>query len=514
MANQPFNHEEQQFLSSTGLDKLAAPAALPAARAARIASKARRKLALNAPAGATAPIRQPAAKRSTLRVPRWITAAAVGTAAAVTLTLVPLTGEPDIASAMEKAVADLHSYHGVVERQWLDQNGQTDRIKPERSELWEAGEKYRWITHNYNADDQIISNVWFVSDGDRQWGLDTRSKTVSVGPAIDSVRLRENLGVKELARLVLRNPHKVVGKETVAGRNAIKIEVTAQEGVPNYVWIDAETKLPLKAVEWMGTYGQKVITYAQLDINPKLDPSLFTVQVPEGYTLTEQPGRWVASLDEAERVAGFKPVAPGEQPRRIAAWEGNVAFVYEGAVLYQRSRTLKLWTAGNFVDGVGTAGGGPLLVANGGEHLQWHQNGIEMEINGPDPEKLHAIGRSVAPDFALPDPEADLVSQAKVKVEVGMEAARAIQADADERGESVLEHLSPANAAHAYLTEQFGTMPYEHDPYDNTDLSVPAMSVAEAVVAVPSGPVSRVYAKRVVSPKSHGAWFVVGYDPR
>lgn len=516
MANQPFNQEEQHFMETTGLGASSQPPALSPEKRARIASRARQTLGLTAetrrPPAPVTPLRRSAAGRNPRW--RWLLTAAVSAAAACAIVLAPGMNQENISLAMEKAIANLDSYHGVVELQWLNEHGYPDLATPARSELWEEGEKYRWITHSYDGKGDIRSDTWFVSDGERQWGLNTGAKVVSVGLAIDSIRLRENLGVKELARLVLRNPHKVVGKETVAGREATKIEVTTPSGQTDYIWIDAETFLPLKAVEWHGAHMQKVITYTRLDVNPQLDPSLFTVKVPEGYQLKESPGQWITSFDEAAQVAGFRPIAPGEKPRRMAAWEGNVALVYDGAVVYQRAKPGPLWTHSNFAMGVGKAGGGPLVMFQDGEILTWIQGGIGVEINGPDPEQLQAIARSIAPDFTLPDPKADLVSQARVKVAVDQETARAAQAKADERGEPQLEHLSPANTAYAFLTKEFGPMAFNHDPYDESDLTVSAMSAVEAIVEVPSGPAARVYVKRLVSPRTDGAWFVVGYDPR
>jgi outer membrane lipoprotein-sorting protein len=125
---------------------------------------------------------------------------------------------------------------------------------------------------------------------------------------------------------------KAVGEEQIGGRRTKAYEITvkdpkvARAGVWT-VWVDPETELPVRLAD-----AQRAIVLNFEDWNKEFDPKLFTLDVPEGYKLTEEPnkpgpsepeGRTVfvkfvqPAIDNAEKAKSVKVTATLEADGKV-----------------------------------------------------------------------------------------------------------------------------------------------------------------------------------------------------
>lgn len=235
------------------------------------------------------------------------------------------------------------------------------------------------------------------------------------------------------AGYAMRNPHRTVGQETVSGRWTTKVEITnptqpdnttdggkrkpALEGVPSpagpskfqlstyHVWIDDETKLPLKWELPIGDGQFYVAAFSTFEVNPVIDPAVFRLPSAD-YRVEVRSGNAVASVAEAAAVAGFTPLMPTEAPVRIFASAGRIVLSYRDANISQGKADGPL--KNDTSSALGTAAGGPLRVDNGDESLHWVQNGLAISAGTIPGLSNHYIelARQIAPDLTLPAPAA------------------------------------------------------------------------------------------------------------
>ena len=409
--------------------------------------------------------------------------------------------ETDVVHAMERAIAQLQSYHGVLEKRATNADGETWLVR--RIEVWVDGDRYA------TRDD---TGVVTVHDGRRKWQVRPADRVVAVLPPLPDVR---PFDLEDEARAALRYPHRVVGREQVAGREAIRLRIEPPGGLPYDLWVDAETHLPLRLRTAMQNGLQTETTFVRFEANAPVDPSRFRFEVPAGYRVEEEnPGQFVDTPAEAAVIAGFAPLLPDEAPRRILAARHRVVLDYGETVIveepaqgpFEPERGAALGTVGE--DGV-------LEVF--GDRLRWRQQGLEITVEGPQRVEL---ARALAPDLRLPDPggqpsgsgSASGNFDPQVEVSVDMEVERNSQQQVD--GGHFPWMLDPVQVAGAFLLGQFGEQMGDPAALVDEHIRVVHNDGRRAIVEVEVGPVARVYLERLVRPDESGIWTVVGYDPR
>jgi len=451
------------------------------------------------------PQRLRAAVERQVRAPRrWFVPAAAALVAALVLiaVFVPWPGLPwapqgdvDVVHAMERAVAGLQSYHGVLEKRAFNAAGEQWLVR--RTEIWAEGDKYA------TRDD---TGVLTVNDGERRWQVRPAERLVVVLPLLPDPRAFD---LHDEARRALQYPHEVMGAEQVAGREAVRVRITPPGGLPYDLWVDAHTHLPLRLRTAMQNGLQTETTFVRLEANAPVDPSLFTFRVPEGYRVQEDnPGQLVDTPAEAAAIAGFTPLMPDEPPSRILAARERVVLEYGETVIVEEPARGAFEPAPN--GAVGSAGDAPLEVLS--ESLRWRQQGLEIRVEGP---RRVELARAIAPDLKLPEPGgggSDDGFSPQVQVSVDMEIERNSQQQVD-RGSSPWM-VDPAQVAAAFLlgrnTKGIG------DPAALVDehVRVTRNDGVRAVVEVEVGEIARVYLERLVRQDETGIWTVVGYDRR
>ncbi|QIA27736.1 hypothetical protein DYI95_009630 [Thermaerobacter sp. PB12/4term] len=405
--------------------------------------------------------------------------------------------ETDVVHAMERAVAQLHSYHAVLEKRTTNAAGETWLVR--RIEIWVDGDRY------VTRDD---TGVVTVHDGRRKWQVRPADRVVAVLPPLPDVR---PFDLEDEARAALRYPHRVVGHEQVAGREVIRLRIEPPGGLPYDLWVDAESHLPLRLRTAMQNGIQTETTFVRFEANVAVDPSRFRFHVPAGYRVEEEnPGQLVDTPAEAAAIAGFTPLLPDEAPRRILAARDRVVLDYGETVIVEEPAQGPFEPQPNAA--LGSAGQDGLLEVFGAR-LRWRQQGLEITVEGP---RRVELARALALDIQLPDPNRDpgvgTGFDPEVEVSVDMEVERGSQQQVD-AGHSPWM-LDPVQVAGAFLLGRFGEQMGGPGALVDRHIRVVHNDGRRAVVEVQVGPVARVYLERRVRQDETGIWTVVGYDPR
>lgn len=443
----------------------------------------------------TAPGRRPESARPWFRRSRTIIGlAAVTLAAVLTVIWSGLLGG-DLVHAMNRAVAGVESFHGVLEVR--SQNALGEEWPVRRVELRAQGESYAMLQHD---------GTYTVNNGERKWQVRPDSKEVILLPPVpDPTPGGFSLGRQ--AESALRYPHQLVGYETVAGRRAAVIRISPPGGLAYRLWIDTETRLPVQLETPMQNGMRTFYTFVSFEPNVAIEPETFVYEVPDGYSVVDDdPGQEVASVAEAAAISGLTPPFPSEPPQRAFAYRDRIVLDYGESTVVLRAASGPLapepWVA------LGTAAGGLLEVIPGS--LRWQQEGVEVLVQGL---RRIELARQIAEDIELPDPSRNLAAEAQIPVPVDIDIAAADQRQVD-GGHSPWQ-LDPLHVALVFVNLQVspGGIQGEY-PVGVQSLTVSANTGLEAVVEVDAGPIARVYLKKVVRQDETGIWSAVGYDPR
>jgi len=397
--------------------------------------------------------------------------------------------------AMERAVARLNNYHGVLEMRTRNAAGEEWLVR--RVELWYEGGKYAIK----QADGTLT-----VNNGQRKWQINHEAKEVVILPLLPDPT-GKSFDLRDEAKRAKQYPHAAMGTETVAGREAVKLAISPPGGEEYYLWVDTETNLPIQLQTAMQKALQTTYTFVSFEPNIKMPEDIFDYRVPQGYRVVEEdPGQLVATIEEAAAISGFVPLLPKQAPVRILAFKERIVLDYGDTTVMEYKPVGEFEFKPNA--SLGSAAGGPLEIWY--ERLRWRQEGLEIQVEG---DKRIELAREIAAGLALPDANQDLASKAKVKVPVNMEIVEASQKQVDS-GSSPWQ-LDPLQVAHTFVNLQVTPEGIQGEP----QIQMPSFKLVtnnsvEAVVEVDEGPVQRVYLKRLVRQDETGIWTVVGYDPR
>lgn len=401
----------------------------------------------------------------------------------------------DAVYAMEKAVANLTNYHGVLEMRACNAAGEAWMVR--RAELWSEGDKYA-----VRQDDGTLT----VNNGAQKWQVRPQSKEVAVlPPAPDPVR--HGFDLRDEARKAKQYPYTVAGSEMIAGRQATKLEIAPPGGLAYYLWIDTETSLPVQLQTAMQNALQTTYTFISFTPNTAIDPQIFAYQPPAGYQVVDKdPGQLVTTVEEAAAISRLTPLYPQAAPARIFAFTDRVVLDYGDTTIVETAARGAFAPAANAA--LGAAAGGPLEVW--WEQLRWRQDGLEIQVAGP---RRVELARQIAADLTLPQTGENLSGKARVKVPVEMEIVKASQQQVD-RGSSPWQ-LDPLQVALTFVNLQVSPEGISGEPeIPMSSFTLTANNGAEAAVAVADGPVEQVYLQRLVRQDETGIWTVTGYDPR
>lgn len=400
----------------------------------------------------------------------------------------------DIVYAMEKAVGELSSYRGILKVSTKNEAGQEWMVR--QIEIWSEGNKYA-----LRQNDGTLT----VNNGQQKWQVLPHNKEVAILPLVPDPT-QNTFDLRDEAKRAKEYPHKVVGTETIYGRETAKLEISPPGGLTYHIWVDKETNLPVQLQTAMQKALQTTYTFVSFEPNAEIDSKTFAFQIPEGYKVVENdPGQLVATIEEAAKICGFTPLLPQKTPERIFAFQDRIVLDYADTIVVERLAQGTFTPKAN--SALGKAAGGPLEVW--WESLRWRQDKVEIMIEGAQREEL---AREIAPDLVLPDSKQNL-NQAQVKVPVDMDIVKASQQQVDS-GSSPWQ-LDPLQVAQTFVNLQITPNGIVGEPAIGTSsFKLLANNGVEAVVEVAEGPVKKVYLKRLVRQDESGIWSVIGYEPR
>lgn len=442
-------------------------------------------------------ILQKVRKKKRPKLWKWLPAAALVAGVLIFTAINPWQAKlgNDPVYAMEQAVSRLNSYYGVMEV--YSENAQGEKWLVRQVEIWSQGDKYA-----VRQDDGIMT----VNDGRQKWQLLPQDKEVVLLPVAPDPT-RDSYDLRDEARQAKKYPYAVKGTETIAGRQALKLEVMPPGGLPYYLWVDIETDLPIQLQTAMHNGLRSTYTFIKFEPNIKIDAEIFAYELPQDYQVVEDDqGQLVLTVEEAKAIAQFEPLIPEEAPLRIFAHKDRIVLDYGHTTIVEKKAQGDFEPEPNAA--LGTAAGGPLEVW--WERLRWQQDGLEIQVEG---ERRVELAKQIAGDLTLPQGQEGLTDQAQVKVPVDMEIAKADQQQVD--GGHVPWQLDPVFVATVFVNLQVIPQGIQGEPeIPEGTFTLAVNNGVEAVVDVSEGPIKKVYLKRLVRQDETGIWSVVGYDPR
>lgn len=422
-------------------------------------------------------------------------AAAAGVILVLALTMGRSFFTNDVVLAMEKAVQQLSSYQGTLEM--VAENAAGEQWMVRRTQIWVEKEKYAM---RQNKETLTVNN------GDQKWQVREEKREVALLPPVPDYT-RQGFDLQDEAKRAKEYPHTVVGKEEIAGRETIRLQIFPPGGDPYHLWVDVETDLPLQLQSADVNALQTTYTFVEFQSNVTIDPEMFRFQIPEGYQLVEEdPGQLVNTIGEAAQFSGLQPAVPQSAPERIFVFQDKIVLDYGDTTISQVPAQDPWEPEGH--GALGEIDGKPVEVIR--ERIRWQQQGLEILIEGP---RAPELAREIAPSLILPNKNQDLSSQAKVKVPVDLEIVRADQKQVD--GGHTPWQIDPLSVALTFVNLQVtpgGIVGEPQIPYRT--FTMEKNTGAECTVNVSQGPVSKVYLKRLVRQDESSIWTVVGYDPR
>jgi len=143
-----------------------------------------------------------------------------------------------------------------------------------------SGQRIRRVMANVPTMNMIID-----LDSSKMLVLDDSEKTAAYVDIQGQVQERHQSFVKFLRHVItkIKDNHQELGEQEINGQKAIVFEATG----PNErvkIWADPETAAPIR-IEL--TLGQMFAVMKNFQINPPVDDSLVSMDVPDGYTLAK-----------------------------------------------------------------------------------------------------------------------------------------------------------------------------------------------------------------------------------
>lgn len=269
---------------------------------------------------------------------RYVTLFA-GVAAAATIiifvapkVLLPL-GDSNIVYAMEKAIQKVEAYHGTIAV--VETNELGEAVTQAEREVWaDTDGKYYVKELSGTAKDMIT-----INNGEKKWQLRPQEKEVYLFSTFpDPYRFTFELA-DELKEVKAAEAVKELGEERILGRETTVLQITPQGGEAYRLWIDQETKLPLQRETALQNAIRYKVTYTSIEFKKEIPEELLAYHLPKEYTEVDHGAdQLVNTLEEAESMAGFRPVLPDTVPEGYALTkiayvkkDGGVKLTYTSA---------------------------------------------------------------------------------------------------------------------------------------------------------------------------------------
>lgn len=460
---------------------------------------------------------------------------------AVMLNFVTTFNKGNIVYAMEQAYQGIKAYHGVLEI--VETNAMGQKSLQGKLEVWADKLGHYYVKELEGTQQGLIT----ANNGQKKWQFRPEQKEAVIYSAFpDPYRFTFELGM-EVNEVKNALKSEVVGEEIISGRRASVLEVYPQGGVPYKLWIDKETKLPLKKQSGMQNALQYTTVYTQIDFNSEIPPELMTYNLPAGFKETNtQPEQMVSTMIEVQQIVGFVP----KMPEIVLSGYNNDNIIVEletktvklsyiakdqgkNIVMLQSKANKEFNPASTAVlgkIGSNTAEvqspiqeslgilGAPGLYSGITDlkSIRWQHEGMEYAVigNASLDELIVFVNSLKVGDAQIPADETVLHEKPQVEVPVNLEAEENDQKSVD-AGHSPWK-LDPVFVTQVFVSLKISPEGIQGDyPIKYEELTITHNTGKDAIVEVNEAntPISKVYLKRLIRQDSTGIWTVVGYDP-
>lgn len=469
--------------------------------------------------------------------------AVVAAAAAIIVFAVPKIllqrNNTSIVYAMEQAFHKVEAYRGTIEMMETNELGET--VTQAVREVWADEDGNYYIKELEGTAKNIIT----VNNGKQKWQIRPEEKSVYLFAAFpDPYRFTFALA-QEMEELKAANQVKEIGKERIIGRMTTILEVTPSGGASYRLWVDQETKLPLRKTTAMQNAIQYTVTYTSIEFLPEIPEVLLQYKQSPDYTEVDYGAdQIVNTLEEAENIAGFPPAIIDSVPEGFTL--NRMAFSKEAKALkfyYTSDKTLKtvvIWqsqAAGEFKPAstamTGKVNGqlAEILVKGEENSIRWQEDGMEYnvladvtfeelmpflqelthgEINLPAGVAESSDGQS-ASDKNKPEGSSWREPEIKVKVDLAAEKNEQQSVDAGH---------SPWKLDPVFVSQVFASLLLSPEgivgdypiPYDAITIIENDGTNAIAKINSDNSIARYIYLERLVRQDETGIWSVVGYD--
>jgi outer membrane lipoprotein-sorting protein len=253
--------------------------------------------------------KQLSAKSTVKKIKRTLITATAAVAAVVvlvfTLSSILYPRNTDIVYAMEQAFQEVKAYHGIIEI--VESNSEGKETTQAIREVWADKEGKYYVKELEGSQSGLIT----ANNGEKKWQQRPDEKQVFVFPAFpDPYQFSFELG-KEINNVKNATEINTIGEDIVSNRAVKILEVTPKGGQPYRIWVDKESKLPLKRECAMLNSIQYTTTYTSIYYCDALPEELLAYCIPEGFEeINKNPEQLVNNIEELKELTGFTPRIP------------------------------------------------------------------------------------------------------------------------------------------------------------------------------------------------------------
>ncbi len=452
----------------------------------------------------------------------------------------------NIVYAMEKAMEEVKAYHGIVVV--TETNGLGETVTQSRREVWVDRQGNYYIKELEGTSEGLVT----ANNGEQKWQLRPEEEKAYLFTAFpDAYRFTFELG-NEIDDVTKALTVKILGPETVGGRETTKLEITPDGGDAYHLWVDKETDLPLKRQSAMQNALQIQVSYESIDFMDRIPGELLVYTLPEGYAeVNTHSEQIVSSLEEAEELIGFLPELPEDIPGQYALDKIAVDKQQEAVKLYytaadnggtvlitEAKASGELAAASTAVLGSVNGNKAEIITGQSANSIRWKEQSLEYTVLGDVTvneltifaEGLSA-GKVVLPggiqdtegtgsaggtgDTGNGDSNEGTIREPQVKVEVDLAIEESDQKSAD-AGHSPWK-LDPAFVAQVFASLLLSPEGITGDypiAYENIEIIANDGVNAVAEIKDENSVAGYVYLSRLIRQDDTGIWTVVGYDKK
>mgnify|MGYP000975478716 CR=1 FL=1 len=203
-----------------------------------------------------------------------------------------------IVYAMEQTYSKVKAYHGILEVMFNNEAGETHI-----QSLLDV-----WVDKNNNYYIEVLEGSYKGLKTVRKEGKVWQSSIEKpVFPVFsETYEFIFELG-NEIDRLKSAESIRIIGDDNIVGRNAYIMEVTPKGGLPYKLWVDKETKIPLKKQGEMSKAIQYITAYTNINFVDSIPAELIEIDPDAGFIEADFDTDHQADTIENDEPVRFTP---------------------------------------------------------------------------------------------------------------------------------------------------------------------------------------------------------------